>query len=123
MAEPKAAGTKTTYFIELPNNKVAKIKAKKTSVSAVATSLGWDESATGEVPNGKTLVGSGTADALLNGCFPIALYYSKSGKDRRAVVLCSPTKADTIAAEAKTKTYLGQDIIRVSAVRRRKFTY
>ncbi|MBD2568363.1 hypothetical protein [Anabaena lutea] len=92
-------------------------------MSGVASDLGWDESATGEVPTGKTLVGSGVADALLNGCFPVALYYTKGGQDRRAVVLCSPTKADTIAVDAKNSKYLGQDIIRVAPVRRRRFTY
>jgi hypothetical protein len=117
-----ASKKKTTYFIGLPNNKLVKIKAVKSSVQGVADALGWDESTTGEVPAGKTLVGSGVEDALLNGCFPVALYYTKNNQDRRAVVLCSPVKADTIAVEAKTKTYLGKNIIRVSAVRRRRYT-
>nr|MDZ8058399.1 hypothetical protein [Nostoc sp. EkiNYC01] len=100
------------------------IKAVKNSVKDIADNLGWTEApASGEVPDGKTLVGSGMAEALLNGCFPIALYYTKGGVERRAVVLCSPSKADTIATEGKASKYLGQNIIRVTPVRRRKFTY
>ncbi|OYD92766.1 hypothetical protein CDG77_14025 [Nostoc sp. 'Peltigera membranacea cyanobiont' 213] len=117
------AKAKTTYFIAVGTNGVVKTKAVKNSVKDIADNLGWTESTTGEVPEGKVLLGSGLAEALINGCFPIALYYTKGGTERRAVVLCSPQKADTIAVEGKASKYLGQNIIRVTAVRRRKYVY
>ncbi|WP_448268691.1 hypothetical protein [Nostoc sp. DSM 114159] len=117
------AKKKTTYFINVSSTKVIRIKAVKASVGNLADNLGWTESTTGEVPDGKTLVGTGTSEALLNGCFPVAVYYSKGGTERRAIVLVSPTKADTIATEAKSGTYAGSQVIRVTAVRRRKFVY
>ncbi|BAZ36965.1 hypothetical protein NIES4101_28860 [Calothrix sp. NIES-4101] len=120
---PVTSRTRTTYFIDLGNNKVARVKAIKTSISALTASLGWTEDADGVPPQGKTLVGDGIEDALLNGCFPIALYYTKNKQKRRAVVLVSPTKADTIATEARGKTYAGNPVISVRPVRRRKFTY
>ncbi|MFN6486612.1 MULTISPECIES: hypothetical protein [unclassified Nostoc] len=118
-----AARKKTTYFINVSSTKVVRIKAVKASVGNLADNLGWTESATGEVPDGKTLVGTGISEALLNGCFPVAIYYSKGGTERRAIVLASPTKADTIATEAKAGTYAGNQVIRVTAVRKRKFVY
>jgi hypothetical protein len=114
---------RTDYLVELPNNKVVQVKAIKTSIGALADSLGYTEDTTGEIPAGKTLVGTGTEDALLAGCFPIAVYYIKNKQKRRAVLLVSPTKADTIATEAKTKTYAGNNIVKVTPVRRRKYTY
>ncbi len=114
---------RTDYFIDLGNNKVVAIKAIKSSISAIDQALGYTENATGEVPQGKTLVGEGREDALLNGCFPIAVYYLKNKQKRRTVLLVSPTKADTIAQELKTKTYAGSNIVKVTPVRRRKFTY
>lgn len=117
------AKKKTTYFINVSSTKIVRVKAVKASVGNLADNLGWTESSTGEVPDGKTLVGTGVADALLNGCFPIAIYYTKGGTERRAIVLCSPTKADTIAIEGKAGTYLGNPVVKVTAVRRRKFVY
>ncbi len=117
------AKKKSTYFINVSATKVVRIKAVKASVSNLADNLGWTESATGEVPEGKILVGTGIQDALLNGCFPVAIYYTKGGTERRAVLLVSPTKADTIATEAKTGTYAGNPVVKVTAVRRRKFVY
>jgi hypothetical protein len=114
---------RTTYQVDLPQNKVVLIKGIKASIGDIATSLGYTEDTDGEVPQGKTLVGEGTEDALLNGCFPIAIYYIKNKQKRRATVLVSPTKADTIAQELKTKKYAGCNIVKVTPVRRRKFTY
>ncbi|MFN6565454.1 MAG: hypothetical protein RMY28_037415 [Nostoc sp. ChiSLP01] len=118
-----AAKKKTSYFINVTANKVVRIKAVESSVGNLADNLGWTKSTTGEVPDGKTLLGTGVSDALLNGCFPVAIYYTKNGTERRAVVLCAPTKADTIATEAKAGKYLGCPVVKVTAVRRRKFVY
>lgn len=123
MAAPAQSRKRTDYLVEIGNNKVVQIKAIKESIKDIAASLGYTEDNDGEVPAGKSLVGSGLEDALMNGCFPIAIYYVKNKQKRRAVVLVAPSKADTIAAEAKTKKYAGNNIIKVTPVRRRKFTY
>lgn len=117
------AKKKTAYFIDVGNNKVVYIKAIKESIKDIAANLGYTEDADGETPTGKTLVGNNREDALLNGCFPIAIYYLKNKQQRRAVVLVSPTKADTIAQELKTQKYANCNIVRVTPVRRRKFVY
>lgn len=114
---------RTDYLIDIGNNKVVQIKAIKASIGDLAANLGYTEDADGEVPAGKTLVGAGREDALLNGCFPVAVYYSKNKQKRRAVVLVAPSKADTIATEAKNQKYAGNNIIKVTPVRRRKFIF
>ncbi|NWF58120.1 MAG: hypothetical protein HXY43_02065 [Fischerella sp.] len=114
---------RTDYLIDIGNNKVVAIKAIKSSIQDIDQSLGYVENATGEIPQGKILVGEGREDALLSGCFPIAVYYLKNKQKRRVVLLVSPTKADTVATELKTKKYAGSNIIKVTPVRRRKFTY
>ncbi|MCF4968701.1 hypothetical protein [Nostoc sp. CMAA1605] len=123
MTTSAKAKKKTTYFINVTSTKVVRIKAVEGSVGNLADNLGWTKSTTGEVPDGKTLVGTGQSDALVNGCFPVAIYYTKQGTERRAVLLCSPTKADTIATEAKSGKYMGNPVVKVTAVRRRKFVY
>lgn len=118
-----ASKKRTNYLIDVGNNKVVMVKAVKASINDINENLGYTEDADGEIPQGKTLVGEGREDALLSGCFPIAIYYSKNKQKRRAVVLVSPTKADTIATELKSKKYASCNIIKVTPVRRRKFTY
>ncbi|MGD1909568.1 MAG: hypothetical protein ACFB2X_01475 [Rivularia sp. (in: cyanobacteria)] len=114
---------RTDYLIEIGNNKVVLVKGLKSSMGAIASELGYTEDADGVVPDGKTLTGTGQEDALLNGCFPIAIYYKKNKSNRRAVLLVSPTKADTIANDLKGKKYAGNTITRVLPVRRRKYTF
>lgn len=118
-----ASKKRTDYLIDIGNNKVVSVKGLKSSMGSIASTLGYTEDADGIVPPSKTLVGTGQEDALINGCFPIAIYYKKNKTNRRAVLLVSPTKADTIATELKGKQYAGNPITRVLPVRRRKYTF
>ncbi|RAM50394.1 MAG: hypothetical protein C6Y22_17515 [Hapalosiphonaceae cyanobacterium JJU2] len=120
MAQTK---TRTSYLIDIGNNKVAMVKAIKASIGGIASELGYTEDSDGVLPQGKILVGTNREDALLNGCFPIAVYYTKNKQTRRTVLLVSPTKADTVAAELRGKKYAGNPIVKVTPVRRRKFVY
>lgn len=124
MAAPApTAKTRTAYFIDIGNNKIVKVKALKTSIGEIAANLGYTEDADGNPPDGKILVGTSREDALTNGCFPIAVYYTKNKHERMAKLLVSPTKADTVATELKGKKYAGNPIVKVTPVRRRKFVY
>ena len=118
-----ASKKRTTYLIDVGNNKVVMVKAVKASITDINENLGYTEDADGEIPANKTLVGEGREDALLNGCFPIAIYYTKNKQKRRATVLVSPTKADTVATELKAKKYASCNIIKVTPVRRRKYSF
>lgn len=117
------AKKKTNYLIDIGNNKVVSVKAVKASIGDIAASLGYTEDADGEIPAGKTLVGASREDALINGCFPISVTYLKNKEPRSAKLLVSPTKADTVATELKTKKYAGNNIVKVTPVRRRKYVY
>lgn len=114
---------RTDYLIDIGNNKVVSVKGLKSSMGAIAGVLGYTEDSDGVPPDGKILVGTGQEDALLNGCFPLAIYYKKNKSNRRSVLLVSPTKADTIATELRGKKYAGNSIVRVLPVRRRKYTF
>lgn len=114
---------KQSYLMDVGNNKVVVLKLVKTSITNLADNLGMTElGADGEVPAGKVKVGEGRLAALEFGCFPIAIKYSVSAtKSQVAKVLCSPTKSDTIFAEAKTATYRSKNIIDVSVPKRRVY--
>jgi hypothetical protein len=125
MATPAPAVTKqrTNYFVDVGNSKIVYIKAVENSIKDIAGELGYTKDADGAAPSGKTVVGTSREDALLNGCFPIAVTYLKGGKTQQAILLVSPTKADTIASDLKGKKYAGHTIVRITPRRRRKFIY
>jgi hypothetical protein len=115
---------KTPYFINVTATSGVVIKAKKTSVSAIATTLGWTELTSEEIPAGKTLLGRGRLAALRAGCFGVNLVYAKTAtREQVAKVLCSPTNADTIFTEGRTKTYAGKNIVRVEIPKRRVLVF
>ncbi len=116
---------RTPFFIDVGNNKVVQVQIIKSSYSAgLLTALGMTEDTTGEVPAGKALVGKGRLAAMQNGCFGVVLVYKVSAtKYQRAKVLCSPTKADTIFADAKDDTYRSKNIVEVTVPKRRVLTF
>jgi hypothetical protein len=121
-----STNARSPYLIDVGNNKVVKLQLKKSSYDAgLATELGLTVlPESGEIPTGKTLVGTGREAAMRNGCFGIVLVYSKTAtKNQSAKVLCSPTKADTVFNTVKGKTYAGKNIVDARVPRRRIFTF
>jgi len=116
---------RTPYFIDVTATTVVKLQLVDASISAVATELGLTKAAaSGEVPTGKTLVGTGRLAAMQAGCFGVNLVYAATAlKNQTAKVLCSPTKADTVFVAARGKTYRSKPIVEVRVPRRRTFTF
>jgi hypothetical protein len=116
---------RTPYFIDVGNKKVVRLQLKESSLGALAAVLGLTKApASGEVPEGTTLVGSGKLAAMQNGCFGINLVYAKTNlKNQVAKVLCSPAKADTVFQDARGQQYAGKNIIEVRVPRRRVYTF
>lgn len=117
---------KTPHYITVSGNNVIQLQLVASSYSAgLLTALGITKgNENGEVPQGKTQIGAGREDALLNGCFPIVVTYDMPGnKKQTAKLLCSPSKADTIMAEVKQQTYRGRNISKARPPRRRVFTF
>jgi hypothetical protein len=126
MAELVGTNARSPFFIDVGNNKVVKMQLKASSLDeGLRPVLGITAAPiSGEVPSGKTLVGSGRLAAMQNGCFGINVVYSKTAtKNQTAKVLCSPTKADTVFVDARGKTYAGKNIVEVRVPRRRVYTF
>lgn len=116
---------KSPHFLTIKGNNVVRLQLVTTSFSAeLLTALGIVKgNANGDVPDGKTLVGSGKNAAILNGCFPLNLVYDVgAGKTQTAKVLVAPANADTAVNAAKAATYRGKQIIDVRPPRRRTYT-
>lgn len=121
-----SANQRSPFLIDIGNNKVVKLQLKASSLDAALRPVlgitALPES--GEVPDGKILVGQGREAAMRNGCFGINLVYAKTAtKNQTAKVLCSPTKADTVFQDAKGKTYASKNIVDVRVPRRRVYTF
>lgn len=117
------------HFISVNDTEVVKLQLVSSSYSAgLLTALGISEkSTTGEVPQGKTLVGQGVQAALERGCFGINLVYNATAtKNQTAKVLCSPTKADTVFAKtggARSQTYRSKNIVEARVPKRRIYKF
>lgn len=111
---------KTTYRLAIGATGVGFIKATKNVVKDIVATLGWTEA--DDVPSGKLLLAEGRSELLEKGCFPLAIYYEKAKKKRRAIVLVAPEKADTAANDLLGKNYNGAPIKKVTAVRRVKYS-
>lgn len=116
---------RTPYYVAITNDTGVIINCVKTKISPLATTLGYTEMETGELPAGKTLAGTGIADALMAGCTAVNLVYLVSpGKYQSAKVLVSPTKTGpTLFTTLVGKTYGSKNIVKVRVPRRRIYTY
>lgn len=120
------SNARSPFLIDVGNNKVVKLQLKASSIgSTLQGKLGLTAlPASGAVPEGKVLVGTGKMAAMQNGCFGINLVYAKTAtKNQTAKVLCSPTKADTIFSDARGDTYASSNIVDVRVPRRRVYTF
>lgn len=115
---------KDPFYLTIKGNSVVRLQLVASAFSAeLLTALGIQKGATnGDVPDGKTLIGSGRNAAILNGCFPVNLVYDVgAGKTQTAKVLVAPANADTAVAAAKSAKYRGKQIIDVRPPRRRVY--
>lgn len=73
-----------------------------------------------ELPANSLNLGKGKKAALFFGCFAIVLVYARTAtKFGQAKVLCAPSKADTVFANAKSKNYGTKNITEVKIPVRR----
>lgn len=78
----------------------------------------------GEPPAGTTIIGKGKLAAMNAGAFGVNLVYQKTTTTTQtAKALVSPSKADTVFQDARSKTYNGKNIIEVRVPRRRIYQY
>ena len=114
---------RAAYFLEINANVVVELQVIEKNITAIAADLGYTKAADdGTLPTGKTVVGNSREDALELGCLPIRIAYRKGTKTQSALLLCTPTKADTVFKSLVGKTYDGKRIVKVRPVRRRRYT-
>ena len=121
-----SSNARSPFIIDVGNDKVVKLQLKASSIAGTLQGkLGLTAlAASGEIPEGKTLVGTGRLAAMSNGCFGVNLVYAKTAtKNQTAKVLCSPTKADTVFTDARGDKYAGSNIVDVRVPRRRVYTF
>ncbi|MEG4326783.1 hypothetical protein Q5688_15790 [Microcoleus sp. herbarium5] len=111
------------FYVDINANSVVELQLVEKNVTAIATELGYTKvPEDGALPSGKTLVGNSKEDALELGCLPLRIAYRKGTKTQSALILCPPSKADTIFKSLVGKTYDGNRIVKVRPVRRRRYT-
>jgi hypothetical protein len=118
---------RSPYLIALDDNAVVKIQVVEASISGLVAALGMTKLPdTGEVPDGKVLIGSGKAAALAGGAIPVNLVYyvPATKKTQTAKVLVSPTKAGSNLFDTlRGLNYAGKAIVDVRSPRRRVYTF
>jgi hypothetical protein len=111
------------YYLEINATIVVELQVIETNIKSIATELGMTKvPADGALPAGKTLAGSSREDALELGCLPLRITYLKGTKRQSALLLCPPSKADTVFKSLVGKTYGTYKILKVRPVRRRRYT-
>ncbi|WP_293151199.1 MULTISPECIES: hypothetical protein [unclassified Microcoleus] len=119
MAKPKRAA----FFLDINATSVVELQLVEKNITAIATELGYTKvPENGALPANKTLVGNSKEDALELGCLPLRIAYRKGTKLQSALLLCPPSKADTVFKSLVGKTYDGNRIVKVRPVRRRRYT-
>ena len=119
MAKVKRA----SFYVEINATSVVELQLGEKSIAAIVSELGYEKvPATGLLPAGKTLIGNSKEEALELGCFPIRVTYRKGTKKQSAILLCPPSKADTVFKTLLGKTYDGNPIVNVRPIRRRRYT-
>lgn len=114
---------KDLFLVDLGNSQKALLTRYKTPIANIMATLGWAD-APDPIPDTTAVVAEGIDDAIEKGCFPVAITYRVSTrKKQRAIVLCSPTKADTALDELVGKTYNGKKIVKATPVRRIEYVY
>ena len=114
---------RAAYYLEINANVVVELQVIEANIKAIATELGMTKvPADGALPAGKTLAGTSREDALELGCLPLRISYRKGTKTQSAVLLCPPSKADSVFKSLVGKSYGANKIIKVRPIRRRRYT-
>ncbi|MCC3532260.1 MAG: hypothetical protein JGK21_30330 [Microcoleus sp. PH2017_22_RUC_O_B] len=114
---------KVAYYVDINANVVVELQLIEKNITAIAAELGYTKvPADGALPAGKTMVGNSKEDALELGCLPLRIAYRKGDKLQSAILLCPPSKADTVFKSLVGKTYAGSKIVKVRPIRRRRYT-
>ena len=119
-------GTKRTpYYVAITSTSGVIVNAVKAKINPLIAALGYTEMASGELPAGKSLAGTGISDALMSGCTAVNLVYLVAdGKYQSAKVLVSPTKTGpTLFTTLVGLKYGDKNIVKVRVPRRRIYTY
>lgn len=118
---------KFPHYIDITATTVVKLQLVAESYSTgLLTDLGITKGTgtTGEVPQGKTLIGSGRLAAAQRGCFGVNLVYPATPtRNQTAKVMVSPTKADSVFIDAVGSAYRSKDVIEVRVPKRRTYTF
>lgn len=118
---------RTPYYVAITGTSGVIIQAVEAKIDPIASELGYTKMSTGELPSGKTLAGTGVADALASGCTAVNLVYvqdSATGKTQTARVLVSPTKTGPgLFGTLVSKSYGSKNIVKVRVPRRRVYTF
>lgn len=120
-----AANSRSEFMLALTGDNVAVLSLKESSYDEGLrgvlglTKLGDD----GKVPDGKERMATGIEGAMLTGCFMLRITYKKGTKKQSAVVICGPSKADTVFKDIIGKTYNGKTITAARPIRRRVYRY
>lgn len=115
---------RTPYYVEITSDTGVVVQAVAEKIDPIASLLGYTKMATGEVPAGKTLAGTGKLDALEAGCVAVNLVYLKGTKNQTAKVLVSPTKFNkSLFTSLVTKPYGSNNIVKVRVPRRRVYQF
>lgn len=111
------------YYLEINANVVVELQVIEANIKGIAADLGMTKvPADGALPAGKTLAGTSREDALELGCLPLRIAYRKGTKTQTAILLCPPSKADTVFKTLIGKSYGANKIVKVRPIRRRRYT-
>jgi hypothetical protein len=116
---------RSPYYVAITNDTGVIVQGVADKLDPLASSIGYTKLAeTGELPQGKTLAGTGKADALQAGCVAVNLVYKKGTKLQTAKVLISPTVfGKGIFTSLVSKKYGTNDIAAVRVPRRRIYVF
>lgn len=118
-----AKAKRASFFIDINANSVVELQLIEKNITSITAELGYTKVPDdGALPAGKTMVGNSKEDALELGCLPLRISYRKGTKVQSALLLCPPSKADTVFKNLVGKNYDGNRILKVRPVRRRRYT-
>ena len=119
-----AANSRSDFMLALTGDNVAVLSLKESSYDqGLRDVLGLTKLGDDGVPQGKERMATGIDAAMLTGCFMIRITYKKGSKKQSAVVICGPSKADTVFKDILGKTYSGKQITAARPIRRRVYRY
>lgn len=102
-----AVNSRAPHYLEISENKFMELQLKKSSYTTpLLQALGMQLTKPSQ-----GAIAASKADAYANGAIGITVSYERtSNKYQQAVLLCSPTKVETVLSEVVGKSYNGGPI-------------